>query len=128
MGLFDWLKGKPETTDSTKTEINVEEKKQEIENLNEVLANTEDTEMIKEHLNQLGKIHFEIENISEAIDSWEKSLEYYDKPGYPHGKLMEAYTKKQTEAWKHGDDQASEKYAEKIDALMKKNKDSIRYN
>lgn len=128
MGLFDWLKGKSETRDSTKVEINVEEKKQEIESLNEALANTEDTEMKKEYLNQLGKIHFEIENISEAIDCWEESLEYYEKPGYPHGKLMEAYTKKQTEAWKHGDEQESERYAGKIDALMKKNKDSIRYN
>ncbi|SFP34782.1 tetratricopeptide repeat protein [Salibacterium halotolerans] len=129
MGLMQWLKGgKQEEEKPAYPEINMEKKEQEIKDLRHSLESDTEPDTRVEKLNQLGAVLFQTGKVSEAIEIWEESVGFYEKPGYPHGKLMEAYTKKQTDAWKTGDDEASEYYAAKIDGLMKTNKDSIRYN
>lgn len=104
--------------DVLKEDLVLDEKKLETEN---------DKDKQIHLLNKIGDANFRLNQVNEAIESWNKSASLMDKPGYAHTKLMQGYNFLQTEAWKAGDTGAGEHYAEMIDKLMKHNKDSIRY-
>lgn len=78
-------------------------------------------------LNELGKRYSEHNDIDKAIACWEQSMTCYGKPGFAQAQLMKAYNQKQRESARTGDNQGIETYAQKIDALMQKSKDAIRY-
>lgn len=108
-------------------QVDLDKLKEELkENIKKLETENDMDEQIQ-LLNKIGDAHYQLNQIDEAIESWNKSVDLMDKPGYAHTKLMQAYNFLQTEAWKKGDTAAGEHYAEMIDKLMKHNKDSIRY-
>lgn len=78
-------------------------------------------------LNELGKQFSEQDNIDGAIACWERSIECYGKPGFAQAQLMKAYNQKRREKAQSGDGNGVELYSQKIDGLMQKSKDAIRY-
>lgn len=78
-------------------------------------------------LNELGKEYQEQQNLEAAIACWEQSMACYGKPGFAQAQLMKAYNTRRRECSQAGDGKGLEVYSEKIDALMQKSKDAIRY-
>ncbi|KAB7894876.1 hypothetical protein GA565_02145 [Rouxiella sp. S1S-2] len=78
-------------------------------------------------LNELGKNYAEQKDVDTAIACWEKSMECYGKPGFAQAQLMKAYNAKRRECSHAGDGNGLELYSNKIDGLMQKSKDAIRY-
>lgn len=78
-------------------------------------------------LNELGKSYAEQQDTDTAIACWEKSMACYGKPGFAQAQLMKAYNAKRRECSQAGDGKGLELYSDKIDGLMQKSKDAIRY-
>jgi len=78
-------------------------------------------------LNELGKNYAEQQDSDNAIACWEKSMECYGKPGFAQAQLMKAYNAKRRQCSQAGDGNGLELYSNKIDGLMQKSKDAIRY-
>ncbi len=95
--------------------------------IEEILARGLPPQDCAKALNDLGKRFSEQNDIDSAIACWEKSMECYGKPGFAQAQLMKAYNQRQRESARSGDRQGIEAYAQKIDALMQKSKDAIRY-
>jgi hypothetical protein len=95
--------------------------------IEEILARGLSPQDCAKALNELGKRFSEQNDIDSAIACWEKSMECYGKPGFAQAQLMKVYNQKQRESARSGDSQGIEAYAQKIDALMQKSKDAIRY-
>jgi hypothetical protein len=78
-------------------------------------------------LNELGKRYAEQQDTDTAIVCWEKSMACYGKPGFAQAQLMKAYNAKRRECSQAGDGKGLELYSDKIDGLMQKSKDAVRY-
>ena len=78
-------------------------------------------------LNELGKSYADQQDTDTAIACWEQSMVCYGKPGFAQAQLMKAYNAKRRECSQAGDGKGLEFYSDKIDGLMQKSKDAIRY-
>lgn len=78
-------------------------------------------------LNALGTRYQEQQDLDTAIACWEQSIACYGKPGFAQAQLMKAYNAKRRECSHAGDGKGLELYSDKIDGLMQKSKDAIRY-
>ncbi|TCV95456.1 hypothetical protein [Biostraticola tofi] len=78
-------------------------------------------------LNQLGKDYSERGETDQAIACWEKSMECYGKPGFAQAQLMKAYNVRRRQCSEARDAKGLELFSDKIDQLMQKSKDAIRY-
>lgn len=78
-------------------------------------------------LNELGKHYAEQDDADNAIACWEKSMGCYGKPGFAQAQLMKAYNAKRRACSQVGDGTGLELWSNKIDGLMQKSKDAIRY-
>lgn len=78
-------------------------------------------------LNELGKRYAEQDDADSAIACWEKSMACYGKPGFAQAQLMKAYNIKRRTCSQAGDGTGLELWSNKIDGLMQKSKDAIRY-
>ncbi|WJV52652.1 hypothetical protein PCO85_15655 [Prodigiosinella aquatilis] len=78
-------------------------------------------------LNELGRHFHEQQEMDAAIACWEQSIACYGKPGFAQAQLMKAYNAKRRQCSEAGDAKGLEDYSTKIDMLMQKSKDAIRY-
>ncbi|SEI13356.1 hypothetical protein SAMN05192559_11715 [Halobacillus karajensis] len=125
--LFKRKSQPKDSQESTDSQLDPTKLKEDLERYEHQLESEGDHEEQIHLQNKIGEIHYQLNEVDEAIECWNRSVNMMDKPGYAHTKLMQAYNYLQKESWKKGDIKAGEHYAEMVEKLMKHNKDSIRY-
>jgi tetratricopeptide (TPR) repeat protein len=78
------------------------------------------------HLNKIGKLYFEMEEIDKSIEYYERSLAESNALGQAFKDLVKLYNIKRQEATRSGNNDDVQIYFKKTDDLMQLSKDVIR--
>lgn len=113
------------TSNSVEKTVNTEALEEEFAKLKEQLSSTKD-DNITEILNKLGEICKNLNKVDEAIAYYEQSLEKQPTLGKASTDLLKLYNIKRKEASMAKNDKLIQFYLDKIDNLMKLNKETMK--
>lgn len=123
--LFGGNNEQSSTNNSVEKTVDAEALEQEFSKLKEQLSSTKD-DNITEILNKLGEICKNLNKVDEAIAYYEQSLEKQPTLGKASTDLLKLYNIKRKEASIAKDDKLIQFYLDKIDNLMKLNKETMK--
>lgn len=123
--LFSGNNEQSSTSNSVEKTVDAEALEQEFSKLKEQLSSTKD-DNITEILNKLGEICKNLNKVDEAIAYYEQSLEKQPTLGKASTDLLKLYNIKRKEASIAKDDKLIQFYLDKIDNLMKLNKETMK--
>lgn len=123
--LFGGNNEQSSTSNFVEKTINTEALEQEFTNLKEQLSISNNDNII-ELLNRLGEICKNLNKVDEAITYYEQSLEKQPTLGKASTDLLKLYNIKRKEASMAKDDKLIQFYLDKIDNLMKLNKETMK--
>lgn len=123
--LFGGNNEQSSTSNSVEKTVDAEALEQEFSKLKEQLSSTKD-DNITEILNKLGEICKNLNKVDEAIAYYEQSLEKQPTLGKASTDLLKLYNIKRKEASIAKDDKLIQFYLDKIDNLMKLNKETMK--
>lgn len=123
--LFSGNNEPSSTSNSVEKTVDAEALEQEFSKLKEQLSSTKDDD-ITEILNKLGEICKNLNKVDEAIAYYEQSLEKQPTLGKASTDLLKLYNIKRKEASIAKDDKLIQFYLDKIDNLMKLNKETMK--
>lgn len=123
--LFGGNNEQSSTNNSVEKTVDAEALEQEFAKLKEQLSFTKD-DNITEIFNKLGEICKNLNKVDEAIAYYEQSLEKQPTLGKASTDLLKLYNIKRKEASIAKDDKLIQFYLDKIDNLMKLNKETMK--
>lgn len=127
MGLFGFGKKKDKPAAAPEPEL-VLDREAVLAKIEEVKAKVASTEGVAKSnaLNELGKLHADIDQIDEAIAAYEESLEVNHAMGKASTQLVKLYNKKRAQAAEAKDDAQIKYYLDKVNEMLALSKDQLR--
>lgn len=123
--LFGTNNNENSANENIKKTIDTESLEKEFIQLKEQLSTSNDNNII-EILNKLGEVCTNLNKIDDAISYYEQSLKKQSTLGKASTDLLKLYNIKRKEASLAKDDNLIQFYLEKIDNLMKLNKETMK--
>lgn len=127
MGLFGFGKKKDKPAAAPEPEP-VLDREAVLAKIEEVKAKVASAEGVAKSnaLNELGKLHADIDQIDEAIAAYEESLEVNHTMGKASTQLVKLYNKKRAQAAEAKDDEQIKYYMDKVNEMLALSKDQLR--